>query len=217
MLILVSVGLMVGLASEAALASTASAATQILSEAPGLNANVLSLGLDAYLYAKKHGVAVKKSLLTIVDYSLPSSQKRLWVIDLKRGQVLNTLLVAQGKNTGYTQAKYFSNQDSSLKSSIGVFLTGDQYYGKHGKSMRLNGLDKGYNDHARQRGIVVHAASYVTEAYVQAHGRVGNSWGCLAVDPAISSQLIDELKGGSLIFSYYPDENYLAYAPFLKA
>ena len=118
MFIIVIIGLMVGLASEAALASTASAASQILSEAPGLNANVLSLGLDAYLYAKKHGVAVKKSLLTIVDYSLPSSQKRLWVIDLKTGQVLNTLLVAQGKNTGYTQAKYFSNQVKEIKDNI---------------------------------------------------------------------------------------------------
>lgn len=171
----------------------------------GLNPEVLALGLKAYQCGVVHRL-VKVPLLTIVDYTLPSSQKRLWVIDPQKHKILYRLLVAQGVNSGTFYARYFSNKVGSLESSLGVFITGASYYGKHGYSMRLYGLEKGINNNAYERDIVMHSAWYVNDSFVKKYGRLGRSWGCLAINPAVVHQVIDLLKGGSMIFSYAPSE-----------
>lgn len=178
-----------------------------LTESVGIkpSAAAMSQALAAYRAADRAGHLANKAVLTVVDFSLPSDQKRLWVIDMKTGAPLMHIHSAQGKNSGLTYATHFSNVVGSDESSLGSFVTGPVYYGKHGKSMRLMGISKGLNDHAYQRAIVVHSAPYMSEQYIQAHHRAGRSWGCFAVSHANLNQLIDYTKGGSLLFAYAPD------------
>jgi len=177
---------------------------------------VLALAMKAVDCAEKKGIAPQQQRLTIIDYSKPSSVPRLWVLDLKTHQWLFHELVAHGKNTGVNDASKFSNKPNSLQSSIGLFLTGDVYKGKHGMSMRLKGLEKGFNDRAYERAVVMHGANYVSEAMIQQCGRLGRSWGCPAVRPEVTKSLIDTLKGGSFVFSYYPDPNWLQNSTMLQ-
>lgn len=173
---------------------------KILSEkAPALNPNVLKLGLQAYLKAKQQGL-VSHDLLTIVDYSKPSSAARLWVFDLKRNDILFQERVAHGKNSGPGEmATSFSNEARSLKSSLGVYVTKGTYVGNHGYSMRVVGLERGINDMAAPRAIVFHAAAYVRERVA------GHSWGCFALRPEITQSVINTIKDGSVVFAYHPD------------
>lgn len=179
-----------------------------------LKPQVAKLAITAYQNAKQRGL-VKKGVITIIDYSLPSSQKRLWVVDLERHKLLYHTLVAHGKNTGNLNASSFSNQAGSLKSSIGVFQTGNTYVGHKGYSLRLQGLENNFNSNAFNRAIVMHGANYVNEGFARSHGRLGRSWGCPAISPALAKPVINTIKGGSLVFAYYPDKKWLSQSSFL--
>lgn len=169
---------------------------------PGLNTKVVRVAMNAHRWAVKTGRVKNKNILTIVDYTKPASQKRLWVVNLRTGKVLMHTFVAHGVNSGSLRSTRFSNRVNSRQTSLGVFTTARVYYGKHGRSMRLHGLQKGVNHNAWRRAIVVHPAWYATATYRAQKGKVGNSWGCLALDPQVSKRFIRLTKGGSVIFSY---------------
>lgn len=160
---------------------------------------------------------IKNNILTIVDFSLPSSQKRMWILDMVSHKVLVHTFVAHGQKTGLEMAKNFSNTNQSHQSSLGFYLTAETYVGKHGLSMRMDGLEKGFNSNARDRYIVVHGADYATEGFVKRTGRLGRSWGCPAVPEKLSKDIIQTIKGKSCFFIYYPSEKYLNNSRFLTA
>jgi len=161
-------------------------------------------------YALKDKGKIKKNILTIVDYTLPSYQKRLWVIDLNKNKILYNTLVAHGVNSGKLYAKKFSNSINSNKSSIGFFATGETYIGSHGLSLKLDGLEKGINHKARKRDIVVHGAPYVSKSYIQSskHKILGRSQGCPALPQNISKSIIKTIKGKSCLFIYAHNSSY---------
>lgn len=170
--------------------------------ADGLSPRVLSLALDAVACAKAHGVSGRGDLLTVIDYSLPSTEPRLWVLDLARGKVLFHELVAHGSGSGDNYATRFSNVPDSRQTSLGLFLTGGTYEGGNGYSLTLRGLDPGVNDLAEARHIVMHGAWYVSPEHARSHGRIGRSWGCPALSVAIARPVIDTIKEGSFVFAY---------------
>nr|WP_239060698.1 murein L,D-transpeptidase catalytic domain family protein [Bacteroides sp. 519] len=150
----------------------------------------------------------KKEIITIIDYSKPSTEERLYVIDLKNKELLYKSLVAHGRNSGNLYATSFSNKNGSYKSSLGFFLTENTYNGKNGYSLVLNGLEKGINDMAKARAIVMHAAPYSSIATINSTGRLGRSLGCPAIPQTVSKAIINLLKGGSLIYIYANDPTY---------
>lgn len=152
--------------------------------------------------------APNKKLLSIIDYSKPSNEKRFFIIDVENRNLLYNTLVAHGKKSGYVNATKFSNKYGSHKSSLGFFRTGYSYFGKRGYSLQLEGLEKGINDNARSRGIVIHGANYVDERLADGNGVIGRSWGCPAVSKKLSKEIINLLKGGSLLYIYADDEVY---------
>jgi len=156
-----------------------------------------------------------KPILTVIDYSLPSTERRLWVIDVDSGETLFHELVAHGRGSGDNFAVLFSNIEGSKQSSLGLFRTGETYEGKHGYSMRLSGLEAGVNDRAADRAIVVHGADYATPEFAQQNGRLGRSWGCPALAPGVHQRVIDTIKGGTALFAYYPDDTWLDRSQFL--
>ena len=211
--------LTVPIALLACISSAAAEPLPILDQASNLRAEVLGLALDAYEQAEAEG-AIRRPVLTIIDYELSSYEKRLWVIDMERQRLLHEEWVAHGmgkpRGSGGTmeEALSFSNEHGTLKSSLGLFLTAETYWGGHGYTLRLDGLEEGINDNARERLIVLHGADYVSRD--RAEDRlVGRSWGCPAVRPAISQKLIDTIKGGSVLWIYYPEEGWLAESEFL--
>ncbi len=157
----------------------------------------------------------KDNLITIIDYSLPSTKERFFVIDLLEKNVLFQSLVAHGRNTGANIAKRFSNIPESKQSSLGFFLTAETYMGKHGYSLRLDGLERGINHNARRRAIVMHAASYVSKAFVRKEGRLGRSWGCPALPKHLSKEVINTIKNGSCMFLYAEDRKFKKQSKFL--
>lgn len=157
----------------------------------------------------------RKNLITIIDFSRPSTEERLLVIDLENKKVRYKCFVAHGKNSGENYAKSFSNQDESLMSSLGFYLTGETYTGENGYSLRLNGLEKGINDHARAREIVIHGAAYVSKEFIDKYGRLGRSWGCPALPPEVTKEIIDLISGGSCLFIYADDVFYKENSTFL--
>ena len=187
----------------------------LLRQAPGLRSEVLRLALEATHTAIDRGLVRRPELLTVIDYSLPSSQPRLFVFDLAARKLLFRELVAHGKNSGGDQASYFSNSPGSLATSLGLFVTADTYMGGNGYSLRLRGLEEGFNDMALDRAIVMHGAAYVSRAAIQALGRLGRSWGCPAVRREIAKKLIDTVRGGTAVFAYYPEKSWLASSPFI--
>ena len=172
---------------------------------------VLELALNGYAQLQDK---LKKPLLTVIDYSLPSTQKRLWIIDLAQQKILLHPVVAHGRNSGALLAEKFSNRPESYQSSLGFFQTGEAYQGKHGYSLRLDGLEVGINDQARARAIVIHGADYAKETVAATAGRLGRSLGCPAVPPDLSTPLIKLIKEGSLLFIYGKDPNYLRMSKF---
>lgn len=177
--------------------------------APGLSDRTLAMALRAYDRARDRG-EIERPLLSIIDYGLPSTEKRLWVLDLERGETLFHELVAHGRDTGENEAHSFSNDPGSRRSSLGAFRTGNDYKGEHGISLRLEGLEPGVNDRAAERAIVLHGAPYVSEAFAARAGRIGRSFGCPAVRPAIADSLIRTIRGGTLLFVWSPDSAYTA-------
>jgi len=168
--------------------------------APSLTA--LAPALDAYRRAVALGLVTDPHLLTVIDYTLPSTQPRLWVLDLALGKVLHRELVAHGRGSGDNLATKFSNADGSHMSSLGLFVTDRSYQGQNGYSLRLQGLDPGVNDHALARAIVIHGAPYVSPTVAAQLGRLGRSWGCPAVRLDIARTLIDLIKGGTVVYAY---------------
>jgi hypothetical protein len=194
-----------GLAVAFALAGAAAGAGDIArGQAPALDPAVLTLALSAAACAKRSGQLRNPSILTVIDYSLPSTQRRLWVFDLPRRRMLYEELVAHGRGSGENVATRFSNDPGSRQSSLGLFVTGETYLGRHGRSLRLQGLEPGVNDRALERAVVIHGASYVSERFATRHGRLGRSWGCPALPPEAAPQVIDTIRGGSALFAYHP-------------
>lgn len=186
-----------------------------ISATNNVNPKVWQLAVKAYNTALQKGY-IKQKMLTIIDYSLPSSKKRLWVVDLQNRKIVMNTLVAHGKHTGDLYAKHFSDQPGSLESSLGTFVTENTYSGSHGLSLRLRGLEPGFNDMAKSRAIVIHPAWYATQDFANSHGRLGLSWGCPAVSPQIATPLINKIKNGTLVFAYYPDKRWLNSSRFLS-
>jgi len=170
--------------------------------------HVFSLGMKGYDAVLKEGRLVNRRYLTLIDFSLSSNIKRLWVIDLESMQTVHHSLVSHGKNTGYEYALKFSNVPRSCKSSLGFYVTGNTYMGKHGLSLKLDGIEKQINDNARKRAIVIHGANYTSRKFIDAHGRLGRSFGCPALPVAKCRPIIDTIKGRSCLFIYYPDQKY---------
>lgn len=158
----------------------------------------------------------KRDILTLIDFSRPSTEKRLWVFDMKQRKVLFTSVVSHGKNSGANYATSFSNEYGSYKSSLGFYLTESTYQGKNGYSLILNGLEKGINDRARERAIVMHGAPYADPSVVSKGGRLGRSFGCPAVPQRLSRPIIDAIKGGSVMYIYAEAPDYLAHSSVLK-
>jgi L,D-transpeptidase catalytic domain len=169
----------------------------------GLSPAVLAKALDAAACARARGVSGRDDLLTVIDYSLPSTKKRLWVLDLEKGEVLFHELVAHGSGSGDNYATRFSNVQDSRQTSLGLFRTGGTYQGGNGYSLKLQGLDEGLNDRAEARHIVMHGAWYVNPDQIRTQGRIGRSWGCPAVAAEKAHAVIDTIKGGSFVFSYH--------------
>ena len=187
---------------------------EITPQAKNLDTNVLELGLNAYVKAKKLGINTKE-VLTLVDYSKPSDERRLWVLDLKNKKVLYNTYVSHGKNSGLTNATSFSNKPQSLKSSLGVFITDASYFGGNGYSLKIKGLERTINDNAYNRSIVFHGARYVSPQIAN-NGPIGRSWGCFAVSRDIIKPLIDTIKEKTLVVAYYPDKNWLNKSKFVN-
>lgn len=145
----------------------------------------------------------------MLDFSQPSSQKRFYLIDLDAKRVIHQDYVAHGKNTGALMAERFSNIPNSNQSSLGFYRTAETYHGKHGLSLRLDGLEKGINDKARQRAIVIHSAWYSEESFIKKHGRLGRSFGCPALPAGNYEEIIQWIKDGTLLFIYSPESTYL--------
>ncbi len=184
--------------------------------APGPSTEVADLARRAAACASSRGIVDEGRLLTVIDYSLPSTRPRLFVLDSDGRAVLFQELVSHGKETGHDRAERFSNRLGSRQSSLGLFVTEDAYTGKNGYSLRLHGLEEGVNHNARERAIVIHGAPYVSPEFIDRHGRLGRSWGCPAVGDGVARELIDTIKGGSLVFIYYSDESWLRSSPFLN-
>jgi hypothetical protein len=179
----------------------------------GLREEVLEQALSSYRCARSKGLG-ERGTLTIIDFERPSTERRLWVIDTREGELLHRELVAHGRNTGEDLATEFSNIVDSKQSSIGLFVTAETYTGKNGLSLRLDGLEPS-NDRARERYIVIHGADYVSEAHIEEYGRLGRSWGCPALPPGTSKAIIERIAGGTLVFAYYPDRDWLQESPYL--
>ena len=174
----------------------------------GLAKQVFNYAMSGYEMLKEAGRITNDQVISIVDFSRSSSEKRLFIIDLKSVRVLFNTYVAHGMNSGQEYARQFSNQPESNRSSLGFYATAATYRGKHGQSLQLVGLEKGINDQAFNRSIVVHGASYVSEAMIRAKGFIGRSHGCPAVPEQLSKPIIEQIKNGSLLFIYGPDPLY---------
>ncbi len=176
-----------------------------------LHLNLKGLSQQAFEYAKRgfdkllqEGKLLNSSIISIVDFSQPSNKKRLFIIDMKNYKVLFNTLVAHGKNTGLDVATSFSNQNESHKSSPGFYITRETYQGKNGYSLKLDGLERGINDNAYERGIVIHGAPYVNDAIADARGFIGRSYGCPAVPVQLNTPIINTIKNGTCLFVYHP-------------
>ncbi|MBF4494585.1 murein L,D-transpeptidase catalytic domain family protein [Flavobacterium sp. JLP] len=166
-----------------------------------------SEALKGFYLLKEKGV-IQKDILTLIDFSLSSNMKRLWVIDLSTNTILFQSLVAHGRNTGEEFASAFSNTNSSFKSSLGFYATGEIYQGKHGASLRLDGLERGFNDNARERGVVMHGADYVSESFIRDHKRLGRSQGCPALPVELTDEIIQTIKEKSCLYIYHPSRGF---------
>lgn len=188
-----------------------------------LHLNLAGLSRQAFEYAQKgwhklaaQGKLINESIIAIVDFSQPSGNKRLYILDMKNYQVLFNTLVAHGRNSGKEWASYFSNQPSSFKSSPGFYITGQTYTGENGFSLRLEGVERGINDKAYKRAIVMHGADYVSESFIAEQGYIGRSLGCPAVPASEAYPIINTIKEGTCLFIYTPDKRYISRSALLR-
>jgi len=195
------------------MASQSTHVSKLSSKPADLSAKVYKIALDAYHHVEEHGIA-HKPILAIIDYSLSSKQKRLWIIDMKNHHLLFHTTVAHGKGSGM-RAHHFSNGSGTHASSLGVFLTQGTYQGHKGVTLRLQGLEPGINNNALHRAIVMHGAWYMTPRFIRQHGRAGRSWGCPALPPLLASKIINTIKQGTVLVSYFPDKHWLQHSHYL--
>jgi hypothetical protein len=181
----------------------------------GLSRQAFEFALTGYNNLLNAGRIKKNNLLSILDFSLPSGKKRLFVIDITTGELIFNTYAAHGRNSGTSVATKFSNKENSYQSSLGFYITGETYNGKHGTSLRLQGEEKGFNDNALARGIVMHSASYVDEDIVARQGYIGRSQGCPALPGNIYKDVIEKIKNGSCLFLYSPDKYYATHSKML--
>lgn len=183
----------------------------------GLSRDIFNLALTGLKKLDANGKLQNPNILTIADYSQSSNKKRLYVIDLKNNKLLFNTYVAHGRNTGNEYAKYFSNKEGSLKSSLGFYITEQPIFGTHtGFSLMINGVEKGFNDNAVKRAIIIHAADYATENFIKKYGRLGRSLGCPALPPELNKPIIETIKGGTCLFIYNPDKDYICSSSLLN-
>ena len=201
-------------------AAPATATNEVLARlsaaAPEANPKVLALALQSRGCALQNQAAPVSERLAVIDYSLPSTAVRLWVFDLEAGSLLFAEHVAHGRGSGENLATRFSNVEGSYQSSLGLFRTSETYQGENGYSLRMDGLEPGINDAARERLIVMHGAPYVDPLIALKQGRLGRSYGCPAVRPEVARGVIDALKQGQLLFAYYPDPAWLQTSALLS-
>ena len=181
-----------------------------------LRYDVFAKAYQGYLVMKNEGMISNSRYLTVMDFELSANQRRIWVLDFQKNKLALHDLVSHGKNSGEEYAHCFSNQHESFKSSLGFYVTGTNYLGKNEYSLRLHGIEEGFNDNAFERGIVMHGADYVNSQYIRKHKRLGRSQGCPAVSQKINTWLINTIEGGSCLFIYYPDKTYLNRSEILK-
>jgi len=182
----------------------------------GLSQTAFTYALQGYTDLVSNGSIKNDRILSIVDFSLPSTKKRLFVIDVTTGKLLFNTFVSHGRNSGREMATEFSNDANSFKSSLGFYITGTTYSGEHGYSLRLDGKEAGINDNAYSRSIVMHAASYVNESIIKTKGLLGRSLGCPAVPPSLHKAIINTIKDGSCLFLYSPDSFYVSHSKLIN-
>lgn len=160
---------------------------------------------------------ITNNLLTIVDFSLPSTEKRMWILDMEKNIILYHTYVSHGQNTGGNMATKFSNTPNSLQSSLGFYVTAETYYGKNGLSLFIDGMEEKFNSKARERYVVIHGADYAKEDSIKRLGRLGRSYGCPAVPTEVSIEIINKIKEGSALFIYHTNEDYIANSTYLNS
>lgn len=183
----------------------------------GLGRQVFDYALKGFNFMKQTGRLANENIISIVDFSKPSSEKRLFIIDLKNYKVLFNTYVAHGIQSGKEFASHFSNAPQSNKSSLGFYETMDTYIGSNGYSLRLQGIERGINDNANRRDIVIHGADYVDEKLVRSQGYIGRSWGCPALPQRLTKSIINKIKNGTCLFIFSPQKNYLAGSKILNS
>ena len=191
--------------------------TKLFNQSNRPDKQVFDYAMKGYAKLLGQNLIVKKHLLAFIDYSMSANKKRFWVVDLKNMKVLYHELVAHGRNTGEEFARKFSNKTNSFQSSLGFFITGEIYQGKHEMSVKMNGVERLHNSKALDRGIVIHGASYVNEDYIRQNKRLGRSLGCPAVSEAVIASLSETISNGACLFAYYPNKSYLKTSKVLNA
>ncbi len=197
-----------------AISTTQPSFQKLHAQAPDLKPKVLKLALAAYNKAHDEGMD-KQAILSVIDFSMPTYKKSLWVFDLKSDKLLYHTYVAHGKGSGLTTATRFSNAHGSDASSLGLYETGQPFYGSDGLSLRLKGLSGKFNDQAYSRDVVMHGAWYVNQQFVDKYHRVGRSWGCPAVSKQMIKPIVNTIKQGSLVFAFANDPYWLAHGPYI--
>ena len=182
-----------------------------------LDREVFDKAFRGYLFLSKTGQLEDTRYLTVIDFTVHCNEKRLWIFDLNSGEVIYHELVAHGVNSGKEYAYRFSNRHSSNQSSLGFYITGGTYYGRNGLSLKLHGLEPNFNSNAYSRGIVIHGANYVNEAYIRGNERIGRSYGCPAVSTLINANLVHTIKGGSCVFMYHSEVHYNSKSELINA
>ena len=183
----------------------------------GLSKTAFSYAMKGFNFLVQAGKLSKENIISIVDFSQPSSRKRLFILDLSNLRVLYNTYVAHGVNSGKEYANQFSNTPESFKSSLGFYETKSTYLGAHGYSLRLAGLERGINDNAEKRDIVIHSAGYVDESLIRSQGYIGRSWGCPALPEKLHKPIIDKIKNGSCLFIYSENDAYLKKSKIINA
>ena len=182
----------------------------------GISTEVFTYAIKGFNYLSQTNKINNSEIITIIDFSKPSTQKRLYILNLTSGEILFNTLVAHGRNTGLLYPASFSNKSSSYESSLGFYVTLNTYTGNNGYSLKLLGCEKGFNDNALQRNIVLHGAAYVNESFIQQNGFLGRSYGCPAVPFEVHHQIIDLIKNGSCLFIYHPNKKYVQRSAFIN-